>query len=358
MAIVKVTHAARWEQVLKKFPHPSFLQSWEWGEFQTRLGHSTTRITINLKGHTVALAQAYLVRSKLASCYYIPRGPRALSRHSLTGMIKALKKQALTESADYLLIEPDIDIDPLSNSILSSQQLVKEQSTVQPANTLILPLSSEVLKIQSSFRKTTRAMIKKAVNSHVVIQSYGDFSPWPVFAKLLSETARRQGFLPHPFNYLETQLKCLLDRKMAHLYLAKINRRVVAGAIIIHFQKQAIYLHAASNNEGRQSGASQMLVSTAITDAKKAGCQEFDFWGIAPENSPRHPWAGITVFKKGFGGNVVSYPSAWVWPIHKNKYRLYRLITAFRATALFKNIQRMRFNTSTTAYRPGAKTRS
>jgi len=45
----------------------------------------------------------------------------------------------------------------------------------------------------------------------------------------------------------------------------------------------------------------------AIIAAKKAGCTQYDFWGIAPKNLPRHKWAGITRFKKGFGGQEQNY---------------------------------------------------
>jgi lipid II:glycine glycyltransferase (peptidoglycan interpeptide bridge formation enzyme) len=30
--------------------------------------------------------------------------------------------------------------------------------------------------------------------------------------------------------------------------------------------------------------------------------QFYNFWGVAPENKPTHPWQGLTTFKLGFGG--------------------------------------------------------
>jgi lipid II:glycine glycyltransferase (peptidoglycan interpeptide bridge formation enzyme) len=50
-----------------------------------------------------------------------------------------------------------------------------------------------------------------------------------------------------------------------------------------------------------------VLQWAASRDAKKRGMQVYNFWGIAPENNPNHPWRGITLFKKGFGGRNIEY---------------------------------------------------
>jgi len=34
---------------------------------------------------------------------------------------------------------------------------------------------------------------------------------------------------------------------------------------------------------------------------------KIQFWGIAPENRPKHPWTGLTLFKTGFGGYKEEY---------------------------------------------------
>ncbi|MEK7143873.1 MAG: peptidoglycan bridge formation glycyltransferase FemA/FemB family protein, partial [Patescibacteria group bacterium] len=50
-----------------------------------------------------------------------------------------------------------------------------------------------------------------------------------------------------------------------------------------------------------------LLQWEAIKEAKNRGCRFYNFWGIAPENNPKHPWAGLTLFKKGFGGFSEEY---------------------------------------------------
>ena len=53
----------------------------------------------------------------------------------------------------------------------------------------------------------------------------------------------------------------------------------------------------------------------AIREAKKRGCVTFNFWGIAPQGDRKHPWAGLTFFKTGFGGYERNYIHAHDLPL-------------------------------------------
>ena len=53
------------------------------------------------------------------------------------------------------------------------------------------------------------------------------------------------------------------------------------------------------------------------------GCNYYNFWGIAPPDKPKHPWAGLSVFKKGFGGFEEAYLHAQDFPISPKYYLNY-----------------------------------
>jgi len=72
---------------------------------------------------------------------------------------------------------------------------------------------------------------------------------------------------------------------------------------------------------------SYLLQWEAIKEGKKRGCKTYNFWGIAPESELEakkdHPWKGLSLFKKGFGGYKKEYvktqdfPLSWkYWPIY------------------------------------------
>ena len=44
-----------------------------------------------------------------------------------------------------------------------------------------------------------------------------------------------------------------------------------------------------------------------------------------------HPWAGITRFKKGFGGKYVEYPGTFDLPLKKGWYKVYSFVRNMRS---------------------------
>ena len=96
-------------------------------------------------------------------------------------------------------------------------------------------------------------------------------------------------------------------------YWENIKEKIVSGAIVIFWQNMAFYHHGASVS-GQKVPVSYLLQWEAIKEAKKRGCQFYNFWGIAPDVKEkedvarsRHPWAGLSLFKMGFGGYRKEY---------------------------------------------------
>jgi lipid II:glycine glycyltransferase (peptidoglycan interpeptide bridge formation enzyme) len=92
---------------------------------------------------------------------------------------------------------------------------------------------------------------------------------------------------------------------------------------MIYFGDTATYLHGASSRERRELMAPHLLHWTAMMDAKSWGFRTYDFWGVAPEGVEGHSWAGITRFKRGFGGKYVAYPGTYDVPVDRFWYGLY-----------------------------------
>ena len=66
--------------------------------------------------------------------------------------------------------------------------------------------------------------------------------------------------------------------------------------------------------------APYLLQWEQIKEAKKRGCIEYDFWGIDDKK-----WPGVTRFKKGFGGQEITYPGAFDLIFQPIWYRLYKI---------------------------------
>jgi lipid II:glycine glycyltransferase (peptidoglycan interpeptide bridge formation enzyme) len=68
----------------------------------------------------------------------------------------------------------------------------------------------------------------------------------------------------------------------------------------------------------------------AIGEAKAAGVKIYDLWGIAESESPSDPWAGITRFKQGFGGEEVTFPGTFDYVIKPFWYNLFFMAAKIR----------------------------
>ena len=112
----------------------------------------------------------------------------------------------------------------------------------------------------------------------------------------------------------------------ALLLVTKYQHQDLAAALILFFGPQAIYHHGASIKS--KIPITYLLQWQAIQEAKKRGCQYYNFWGIAPHDKPNHPWKGITLFKTGFGGEEKQFLHAHDLVLSNNYWITYGIETA------------------------------
>lgn len=91
----------------------------------------------------------------------------------------------------------------------------------------------------------------------------------------------------------------------------------------------ATYLYGASSDENRSVMAPFLLQWRLIQEAKKEGFRYYDFFGISDKK-----WPGVTRFKKGFGGETVSYPGTFDVIFDKANYGFYQILR--KARRLFR----------------------
>src|SRR5688572_376543 len=304
----RVTRSEGWnEDVLRM--GGGFLQSWQWGEFQRSLGRDVVRVREN-----GGMAQMIRMRLPLGKTYwYAPRGP--------LGKLPSLKMDPDVAKAMFIRVEPPTE-----------PEAVKTRD-VQPAQTLIVDLTQDPEAILAAMHEKWRYNIRLAERKGVKIYVAGERDPGAleVFWGLLEETTERDRFRAHDKEYYRSMLEALAGapgvdgktRPVARLVFAEHDGRVLAANLMVYFGGTATYLHGASSRARRELMAPHLLHWTAMLDAKGWGYTEYDFWGVAPEGVEKHPWAGITRFKRGFGGRYVAYPGTYDVPIDKLWYGLY-----------------------------------
>lgn len=317
--IERITASEGWnEEVLRR--GGGFLQSWEWGEFQKRAGAEVLRV----RGEEPApLAQLIARRLPLgATSWYCPRGP--------LGAVDGIRDLPEVARSVFLRFEP------LEKPAMPEALKVRD---VQPGQTMVVDLRPDEEAILAAMHEKWRYNIRLAERKGVrCYAAASDASAFDVFWGLMQETTERDRFSAHDADYYRLMLETLAGdpatdaarRPVARLLFAEHDGKVLAAELMLYFGGTATYLHGASSRDRREVMAPQGLHWYAMTDAKAKGFADYDLWGVAPEGVERHPWAGVTRFKKGFGGRYVAYPGTYDLPIDRLKYALYALIRRWR----------------------------
>jgi len=292
-------------------------QSEDWEVFQRELKRSTIRDA----------QENLIIMNPLwgkVSYGYIPRGPQKTNKGAINSFITEIKKEH--PQMAFLLC------DPVEELTLPSSAKSAQSHSPQPEATIVLDLTLREEELLKQMKRKGRYNIGLAEKKGVVVKKASNEKEQQEalnhFMSMLTETTSRDGFSGHGRGYYATMLKSL---KGCMIYTATKDDRPLASAIIVHHGETAIYYYGASSNSQRELMAPYLVQWTAICDAKKAGLKNYDFLGIAPEGaSKNHPWAGVTTFKKKFGGEIVSYPKAIDVIFSSLHYRLYQLLKFFR----------------------------
>jgi len=314
IAINEITSALDWESFLLRQQPTALFQSWLWGELQKKLGNRVWRWGLFRNRELVGILQIVKISARRGPFLHIRHGP-VLIDHSLKNWQKILDRVlvlAKNEKVWFIRFSPQIPYRADNQRIF--RELGMREAPIHAMDAehcWVLELGKSEEELLAACRKTTRYEIRRAEKLAVEIVKTTSEHDLKSFLTLYRATARRQGFITHLG--LEEEFQVFAGKNQALLILAKYHGELLAGAIIIFYGPQAIYHHGASLPS--KIPASYLVQWEAIREAKKRGFQVYNLWGIAPDNKPRHPWQGITLFKKGFGGHETVYLHAHDLPI-------------------------------------------
>lgn len=283
-----------------------------WEKFQESIGRKTWAVETDG-------AYALIVQHKMPfglNWLEVPRGPLFENEKSLSEILRKIKEIGRNEKSVFVRLssyKPMIVADP-------STSLGMTTHDHHPQTSLVIDLDQSEEEILAQMKPKGRYNIKVAEKHGVTVSQSKDVD---VFYQILSKTGNRDGFGIHPKSYYENMMKSLGDNAL--LLLAKYQDKMIAGGIFVYLDEWGIYYYGASDYDYRNIMAPYLIQWEAIKETKKRGCKHYDFLGIAPENQKKHPWAGVTEFKKKFGGRVVEYPKAQVIILRPFWYFLYRI---------------------------------
>lgn len=333
MHISDITDKQQWEDFVISNQSDSFLHSWNWGVCNEQLPQKIWRWGIWDNQNLIAVALIIFTKAKRGNFLFIPHGPIIQASHKpdqiFTFLLEHLKLLGKQEKADFIRISPTLP-NTAENKLLFQKLKFRPAPIhmMHPENTWILDIQPSTEILLKNMRKNHRNLIRKATKEQVTILKGDTTELLQEFYNIHLETVRRHNFTPFSLEYMKKELQAFAPDKQVMVLLAKYQEHFIASAIIIFYGNEAFYHHGASSSKFHKIPASYLVLFEAIQEAKNRNLTKFNFYGIV-DNKPKHPWYGLSQFKKGFGGQPLEFLHCQDFPLTA-KYTLTYLVETIR----------------------------
>lgn len=310
--IQTIDQQSQWDEFVNNLKPHTFLHTWQWGLFQKTLNNPVYYLGLfendNLKG----VALVYKVSARRGSFLFCPHGPLInwQEPEQFTFLIDYLYKLGQKEKVDFIRISPLVENSQEIAGLFEKSGFRKAPIHMHPELAWLLDITPSEDELLKNMKKNTRYSIRKAQKDGVKIKVSTDLKDLDIFYDIYQQTAQRQGFVAFSKDYIQKEFEIFAKDQKVLLFSAYYNNEVVASTIIIFSNGSSFYHHGASIKKYSNIPASELIQWEAINKAKQRGLTRHNFWGIAPENIPNHPWVGLSRFKKGFDGFSENYLSA------------------------------------------------
>lgn len=332
ITVEEVKNKEEWEKFMDYHPESNFLQSFNWGLFHQNLGKTITRLGFKEKGRLVGVMLCIVEKAKRATYLTIPGGPLInwQDKDQIDTFVKTIKDFAKKQNCSFVRMRPQILENEKNNKLVESLGFQNAPMHLHAELTRQLDLTKSEDQLMAEMRKTTRYEIKQASKLGIKISVSKDPKDLEEFYNLQKETAKRQRFVEFNKRFLQEQFEVFAADNQVLLYTATLNNVKLAQAFIIFYGSEADYHYGASTLDGRKYPGAYLIQWQALKEAKKRGITRYNLWGVAPEGETNHRFWGVSVFKRGFGGEDISYLHARDLIVNSMSYKVNWLIEATR----------------------------
>lgn len=344
MEIREIQNKEEWEDFLQSCSEKTFLQSWNWGEFNLAMGNKIWRFGVYNSGRLISAVLVLKISARRGTFLFIPHAPVLIEgleirdkKEILQLLLAQIKSFAKDEKISFVRISPIWLRNENNENAFLESDFRYAPIHMHPEVTWELDITSTEDEILAGMRKTTRYLIRHALkNSDIQIVKSNNVDDLKLFWPVYRKTAKRHHFIVFSEKYLETEFNSFSGDKEIMIFLGKYKGQVVSSAVFIFWQDMCFYHHSGSLSKYNKIPVSYLLQWEAIKEAKNRGCRTYNFWGIAPDikkdddfKNSKHPWAGLSLFKMGFGGYLKEYIKTQDFIISK-KYWINYIIEIIR----------------------------
>jgi lipid II:glycine glycyltransferase (peptidoglycan interpeptide bridge formation enzyme) len=332
MEFRKVKDKEIWDGFVQSQDRYSFVQSWNYTEVLKTLCCDLRRIGVYEDEELIGLLPLMIIRARRGNYLRMRHGPildyrNVNSEFHMKGIVSYLKRYAKEKSLSFVRVQPIWQ----DNLMLIKNGFQKAPThNLDGEQTLQLRLQNskqeEKVSILQQMRKNTRYYIRKAEKEGTkIVLENDDFES---FYSLFIDTTKRQDYTPWPKQYY-LKLFESFNPGERNLYFAEVGGKKVALGLFIDYGRYRFYLEGALDINYSRYYPAYAIQWQSICDAIDKQLEIYDFWGgVSPKDEngkivKNDPWAGINLFKEGFGGQQISMlhphdlPLSWKYGVTK-----------------------------------------
>ena len=305
-----------WFGALKKYPEANFLQSPEWGKVNEMAGYQV--VVRSLGSHSYC--QMIVKNAKRARYLEVPGGPLTdwQDRKKVEDAVEQIRQVAKKYRCAFARVRPQLPDSEENRQLFAELGFQRAPMHLHAEHTILIDLQPSEDELLAKMRRQTRYEVRRGIKEGIKVEKHTSEAIYREFHAVQVATAQRQGFIPPDLDTLLAERTAFGEQ--AWIYRAVLDGRPVAYGLILTTGREAEYFEAASTDLNRKHPGSTAILWRAMRDLKAQGYERFNLWGIAPEGQPQHRYAGVTTFKKGFGGQVVTFLPAQDLVLSKLRY--------------------------------------
>ena len=214
MDIREITDKKIWEDFLLGVSEKTFLNSWNWGEFNKAMKNKIWRLGVFNNKRLIALGLVSKIKAKRgtflllqhAPCI-IANGEQFLKYDIVKSFLEELKKIAKEEKAIF------IRMNPLWNRDVENIDTVRKLGFTEAPihanayeSTWKLDISLPEDELLRQMRKTTRYLIRLASkNQDIIVEKSEKPNDISIYQELNKKVAQRQRFVPFSSDYIKNE---------------------------------------------------------------------------------------------------------------------------------------------------------
>ncbi len=321
MSVEEITSKEQWNNFVVSVTDDTFHQAWEWGATYRTKGSKVWYFgLLDEHRNLIGVSLTIKVSAKRGSFLLVPHGPLFTSaiRDNKGELSRALKtltsfliNTAKQEGCTFLRLAPTLQRNEENEQVFRALGYRRAPIFVQSELSWRLNLAPSEDELLSGMRKSTRYILKRSDSYGLSISSSSDSADFERFYDLYKETVKNQEFVGQGKSFIEEEFRTFAASGNARLYFAQTeingNPLDLATAMIITQGSSGFYHYGASRKDDKNTPAPHLLQWHIIKDLKSRGFSYYNFWGVSEEDKPNHPWRGLSIFKRGFGGEELAY---------------------------------------------------